>query len=176
MIGSGGVKDKEEVMKLANENHVENQIYMLDSVSNDELPLYYSMVDVFCTPSRWEGFGIVFIEALAMGTVTITSNISPMNLYIKNDFNGILVTDYENPLKLSQAIVKGVRNEDVRGVLIKNARQSIQKFSRKNVDKWEMALMKYFLYKTYGEGSSDTVVDKDRFLNLVEMAKKKMLG
>ena len=72
-----------------------------------------------------------------------------MNLYIKNDFNGILVTDYENPLKLSQAIVKGVRNEDVRGVLIKNARQSIQKFSRKNVDKWEMALMKYFL--SFGE-------------------------
>ena len=171
MIGSGGVKDKEAVMKLAKETNVEKQIFLIESVSNDELRYYYSMVDVFCTPSRWEGFGIVFIESLAMGVVTITSNISPMNLYIKNGVNGILVNDYENPKELGHAIVEGTTDEEIRNTLRQNARASIQKFGRQNVDKWEVLLYKYFLHKTYAAGTPLTDP-----LKSVERAKEQMKG
>ena len=37
-----------------------------------------------CTPSKWEGFGLVFVEAAACGAKIITSDVPPMNEYFSN--------------------------------------------------------------------------------------------
>ena len=44
-----------------------------------------------CVPSRGEGFGIVFIEAAACGSVIVTSDIAPMNEFLTNGVNAIFV-------------------------------------------------------------------------------------
>jgi asparagine synthase (glutamine-hydrolysing) len=43
-------------------------------VPESELPALYSAADVFIMPSKKEGFGIVFVEALACGTQVIAGN------------------------------------------------------------------------------------------------------
>ena len=66
-IGEG---DTDEYVKLAEREGVIEQCYFKNSIPNTELPIYYSWANCMCTPSRWEGFGMVFIEALACGSVS----------------------------------------------------------------------------------------------------------
>ena len=102
MIGRG---DEMPIRMLAEELNISSQIHLIDTVENSDIPYYHAITDVFATISRWEGFGIVFIEALAVGkSVVVTSDIAPMNEYIQNGFNGLLVEHFENASAVANAI------------------------------------------------------------------------
>jgi len=96
-IGRG---DSAVYQDLARQLHVDNRCEFLDSIPNESLPFFYSNCDVMCTPSRYEGFGLVFIEALACAAVVVTSDIDPLNTLIRDHETGILVKDFENPAAL----------------------------------------------------------------------------
>jgi glycosyltransferase involved in cell wall biosynthesis len=90
-----------------------------------------------CNPSRWEGFGVVFLEALACAGVVVTSDIPPMNEYITHMSNGILIKDYENPQAVAAMIAVACRDEGVRESIKGRARESILQFDKKNIDQRE---------------------------------------
>jgi glycosyltransferase involved in cell wall biosynthesis len=132
-----GPGDRERYMNMAYELNVQEQCHFLDAVDQAELSRYYSWADCMCTPSRSEGFGIVFIEALACSSVVITSDIAPMNEYIKDGKNGILIKDYECPSCLARAIRYVCNNDYLRSVLGEAARESVKKFEKSRIDKLE---------------------------------------
>lgn len=142
MIGRG---ESKLVMSKAKELGVDSQIYLDDSVPNSEIPWYLANTDVHCTPSLWEGFGIVFIEALASEAVVVTSNIAPMNEYITHLSNGILVDDYQNPEALAEFLKQAIHDQELRRILKSNARRSALKFDKFLIDKWEIELYRYVL-------------------------------
>ncbi|MCZ7593142.1 MAG: glycosyltransferase family 4 protein [Kiritimatiellae bacterium] len=47
-------------------------------VSSDQLIKEYQTADVFCLPSRYEGFGLTLLEAMACGTPCVCSNIGSL--------------------------------------------------------------------------------------------------
>lgn len=102
-IGRG---DDTPYKRLAEKLQVASRCFWLDHVANSELPRWYSWCEVMCTPSRWEGFGIVFAEALACGAKIVTSDISPMNEYLVNGENAVLVKEHENPKALAEGILR----------------------------------------------------------------------
>jgi glycosyltransferase involved in cell wall biosynthesis len=103
LVGQGRI-DKYE--NLIGSLEVSNRIFWIDSIKNEELPFWYSFSDVFCVPSRREGFGLVFIEAAACGSKIVTSNIGPMNEFLINDYiMNFLVEDYENPREIADKIL-----------------------------------------------------------------------
>ncbi|WP_226581118.1 glycosyltransferase [Halobacillus litoralis] len=53
---------------------IPSDVYEYGWVSNNLLNLYYKQADVVVVPSRWEGFGIVSIEALKHSCALIVSN------------------------------------------------------------------------------------------------------
>lgn len=65
IVGSGD--DLPRIKALAKKLKIENKVIFCNSVSDEELPDYYSLCDVFVMPSSYEGFGIVFLEALSSG-------------------------------------------------------------------------------------------------------------
>lgn len=138
-IGRG---PKEPLLALASELGILQRVHLIDNVPNDELKYYFWLADVFCVPSRWEGFGIVFIEALASsGAVVVTSDIAPMNEFLENEENSLLVKQYENSTALARAITRAATDIELRNKIRTNARPSIvERFGKQYVDRWEIGL------------------------------------
>jgi glycosyltransferase involved in cell wall biosynthesis len=93
-----------------------------------------------CVPSRWEGFGIVFIEAAACGAAIVTSDIAPMKEYLTHEVSAHLVKEYENPTALARAISQVCENSEYRRRLSAGAIKAAQPFDRSIVDAKEVAI------------------------------------
>jgi hypothetical protein len=66
--------DRARLEDLAQRAGVAERVRFLGAVSQQYLAESYSMADVFVMPSTGEGFGIVFLEAMASGTPTLGLN------------------------------------------------------------------------------------------------------
>lgn len=72
-------------------------------VSESEKLEYYRVADLFVMPSRLEGFGYVFLEALAAGVPVIASKVDGSREAVRNGKWGALV-DPDRPEELMAAI------------------------------------------------------------------------
>lgn len=78
----GGKADTEEyeyVRKMIQEKRLDNDVVLTGFISDEELPAYFGMADVYIMPSYNEGFGISFIEALHYGLPVIAGNMDGSN-------------------------------------------------------------------------------------------------
>ena len=65
IVGSG--PEREEFQAVWRERRLEETVEWLGDVSYAQLAREYNACDLFCLPSMQEGFGIVFLEAMAAG-------------------------------------------------------------------------------------------------------------
>src|SRR5215470_8630912 len=72
VVGDGD--DRPRLEMLAAQCGVAEKIRFTGQVPRDELPDYFRLADVFVMPSTGEGFGIVFLEAMATGIRVIGGN------------------------------------------------------------------------------------------------------
>lgn len=75
-ILSGKYDQKEEmrVKEMIEKNDVADNVILTGFVDESELVNHFLLADIFVLPSKKEGFGIVFIEALACGLPVICGN------------------------------------------------------------------------------------------------------
>ena len=73
LIGSGPLQG--ELESLVVSLGVGRHITFLGSVSNQELARWYNRAVVVVVPSRFEGFGLTALEALACGTPVVATNV-----------------------------------------------------------------------------------------------------
>lgn len=59
-------------------------------VDNKDIDAYYQACDAVIMPSRWEGFGLVAIEAMRNSKPVIVSNAGALPELIKNNINGYI--------------------------------------------------------------------------------------
>lgn len=64
-------RERERLIKLANQLGVRATIHFVEDVSENELPLLYNLADVCVMPSLYEGFGFPVLEAMACGTPVV---------------------------------------------------------------------------------------------------------
>jgi glycosyltransferase involved in cell wall biosynthesis len=73
-------------------------VQFLGAVSDSELHTQYQKCDVFAMPSKCEGFGIVFLEAMRYGKPCIGGNHGGTPEVIDHGVNGFLVDHDDAPL------------------------------------------------------------------------------
>jgi len=69
MVGEGD--DREWLENLAEENGVGRHVHFLSGLSYEELASCYAHCEIFALPSKGEGFGLVYLEAMACGKPVI---------------------------------------------------------------------------------------------------------
>ena len=90
---------------------------------------YYAGCDIFISPSLYESFGLIFLEAMSYGKVAIGSRAGAIPEIIQPGDNGYLITP-ENVDELAEIIIKLAENPDLRAKIGKHARQTVlQDFS-----------------------------------------------
>lgn len=59
------------------------------TLTRGEMAALYGQADVALLPSRWEGLGLTFIEALASGLAVVAADAPPMSDYVRHEWNGL---------------------------------------------------------------------------------------
>jgi len=90
-IIAGGGEALDDYKKRVIQMELTDAVNMIGEVPRSEIPEYLKSADVFVLVSRYESFGIVYIEALASGVPIIASRNGGA-LEIVNERNGLLVT------------------------------------------------------------------------------------
>lgn len=103
IVGDGD--DRARLEKLSEELGVADLVTFADRVPPPELADHYRLCDLFAMPSTGEGFGIVFLEALACGKPVLAGNRDAAADPLLDGELGVLV-DPDNPQQLASAIVQ----------------------------------------------------------------------
>jgi len=72
-----------------------------------------SGLDVFVLPTRREGLGIVFVEAMALGCPVVGSRIEPVDQVVRHGETGLLAT-VDDPNDFAEAILTLLRDPQLR--------------------------------------------------------------
>lgn len=74
MIGKASPEEQKRLENIIDELNINRYVEILQNISEIELNNYYKICDLFVLPSKKEGFGIVFLEALSNGKPVIAGN------------------------------------------------------------------------------------------------------
>lgn len=103
-----------EIHRLRNQlKEKMNRVVIHGWLDTQALQNLYATSDIFVLPSYWEGYGIVFLEAMAWGIPIVSYNTGAIPEVVIDGKSGILV-----PLKdiqgLSFAITRLMKDEELR--------------------------------------------------------------
>ena len=99
-IGGDG-PERAKLRSLWRGKHLEDTVRWLGDLSQDELAREYNRCDIFCLPSVQEGFGIVFLEAMAAGKPILAINAAAVPEVVEQ---GLLV-EPESEAALAEGIL-----------------------------------------------------------------------
>ncbi len=126
------------------------------SVSYEDLPRYYKTADIYCSPATgYESFGIVLLEAMALGKPVVASRIEGYRRVVTHNHDGILVPP-KNTRELARALKKLITDENLR---LKMGRQGIE--TAKNYDWEKIALQILAFYQQVINHNSKQVDAKE---------------
>ncbi|WP_242038079.1 glycosyltransferase [Tolypothrix sp. FACHB-123] len=72
IVGKGS--DRTRIQQLITQLNLQDCVTLTGFIADEELCDHYNLCDVFAMPSKGEGFGIVYLEALACGKPTLGGN------------------------------------------------------------------------------------------------------
>ncbi|MDO9377076.1 MAG: glycosyltransferase family 4 protein, partial [Ferruginibacter sp.] len=108
-----GKYDAAEMKRLSNIIHVlqlQEQVIFTGFIGDAEIAAHFSIADLYIMPSKKEGFGIVFIEALYYGKPVIAGNIDGSVDALDGGNFGLLINP-DNRDEIRDAISKVLDNE-----------------------------------------------------------------
>lgn len=123
IVGDGPEKQRlaESVQRLG----LEKNIIFFGNVPYEDVPKYLHEADVFVRPSRSEGMGNSFVEALAAGLPIVGTRAGGIPDIIEDGNTG-LFTAVDDPNDLSEKIIRLLRDETLRRAIVENGRKMVE--------------------------------------------------
>ena len=131
-VGDGD--DRPSLEALAKEMRVEQRVHFVSGLSREQLVACYAGADVFALPSSGEGFGFVFLEAMALGRATVGGNHGGIPDIIEDGITGFLVAHVDEK-QLSAKLSVLLRDRALRDEMGQRGRDRVmQKFAFGNFE------------------------------------------
>ncbi len=129
IVGNG--QEYKRLQSLCLELRLDSTVRWLGDISRSALAGEYTRAHVFCLPSGQEGFGIVFLEAMAAGKPIVAARAAAVPEVV---LHGILV-EPENPEALADALFRLHRDPDLRYSLGVAGSADVERFEMHRVAK-----------------------------------------
>lgn len=122
----GKISETEGLSILANKLGIADKVFFFPP--NKDIQTKYLESSIYVMSSRFEGFGMVLIEAMACGVpcVTFDCPYGPADI-VTNDVDGLVVKNHD-VYALSQAINKLVEDENLRKAMGKRAKENVTRY------------------------------------------------
>jgi len=118
IVGDG--PEKNNLIKIVNEMNLANKVFFEGFVKDEDLPYYYSSCDIFASCSVIEGFGLIFLEAMASGKPVVAFNIASIPEVVSE--GGIIIENFD--LKyMAEKIIELLINKEIYEKFSKKARE-----------------------------------------------------
>jgi glycosyltransferase involved in cell wall biosynthesis len=125
----GGGPEAGRLRKLSTSLRLDQVVDWVGNSSPEALACEYNRADIFCLPSVQEGFGLVFLEAMAAGKPIVAANAAAVPEVVRH---GLLV-EPENPEALADAILRLYSDSNLRQHLASAASQDVEDYDMKRV-------------------------------------------
>ncbi|HLK65807.1 MAG TPA: glycosyltransferase family 1 protein [Bryobacteraceae bacterium] len=107
-------------------SRVEQSVRFLGFVPFETLRCFYEFAAAFVFPSRYEGFGLPPLEAMACGTPVVTSNVSSLPEVVGD---AAVLVNPENVFDIARGIRDVLLDERLRAELIRRGKEQAARFS-----------------------------------------------
>lgn len=118
---------RRDLESIARENGTFQHLQIIERVSEEDKVRLYNSADISVLPTRYEGFGLPPLEAMAAGCPVVASDIPVVDEVVRNNENGLL-TPRDNPRALADAIRRILRDDALRARLIQNGLETLDRF------------------------------------------------
>jgi phosphatidylinositol alpha-1,6-mannosyltransferase len=116
LVAVGGGDDLPRLQSLAKDLGVAARVHFLQRLSQEEIAACYARAEFFAMPSAGEGFGLVFLEAMAFGKPVIAAGYGGALDLVEDGVNGLLIPP-RDPAALTLALSRLLENESLRSRL-----------------------------------------------------------
>lgn len=132
IIGEG--PERKNLEKLADELKINDRVFFLGRLIHKDTLRELSLADIFCLPSHQESFGVVYLEAMAMGKPAIGCKGQGAEDIIRNGDDGLLVPP-KDPASLAKALKRLIQDPEFAVRLGENAKLRARQFTwKRNVE------------------------------------------
>jgi glycosyltransferase involved in cell wall biosynthesis len=130
LVGDGPCRQAWE--RLGDTLGLRGQVSFLGTISRRELVQRYRAASLFCLPSRQEGFGIVFLEAMASGLPIVGARAAAVPETVAEGEVGLLA-DPDDPVELAEALRRLLEDAALRRTLGEAGRRRVERYRAERV-------------------------------------------
>lgn len=146
LIGSGKNQPdsvEEQLRKTVIDQKLNKTTIFLGEKNREEVALCLKTADIFVYPSiHPEGRAVSVLEAMSTGVPVVVTDIGGLKEIVTNNVNGLTVKK-NNPEELSLALMKLIKNKELRTKLGKKGREEV--VNKYSLDKSAKDIDKYFV-------------------------------
>lgn len=124
LIGSG--PDEDMLRSKSRDLKIEDGVRFLGDIPNAGLPRYLAISDVFVRPSRSEGLGTAFLEAMAAGIPIIGTPVGGIPDFLEDGTTGLFMKT-DDPDDCAQKIKRLLTDDVLCETIKKHSLESIEK-------------------------------------------------
>ncbi len=128
----GGGPEEPRLLNLWRALNLQRTVRWLGNVPDAALAREYQACDLFCLPSVQEGFGIVFLEAMAAGRPVVAARAAAVPEVVADGSTGLLA-EPESDEALAEAIARLHGDPALRGSLGAAARRAVEQWDARRV-------------------------------------------
>lgn len=142
LVGDGYPTYMRHLRSLLKSRGIVEYVIFHGLARGSSVPRYFKSADICVFPSKYEGFGITVLEAMASGIPVIASDIGSFREIVSDGKDGVLFKSGDAGA-LSRAILTLYKDSSLRKKLSQTALETVKKYS------WEAVAAEYVsLYRT----------------------------